>query len=93
MKLDESEKSGEEADSEQNHSEKTEEIQTKTDLDEAEEVEEPSRVGYCLNLDPATKLMPFGASIDIRDTVDYKVRKTKKNYVKLEDSLLFSVNV
>ena len=31
-------------------------------------------VGYCLNLDPATKLVPFGASIDIRDTVDYKVR-------------------
>ncbi len=30
-------------------------------------------VGYCLNLDPATKLVPFGASIDIRDTVDYKV--------------------
>jgi hypothetical protein len=29
--------------------------------------------GYCLNLDPATKLVPFGASIDIRDTVDYKV--------------------
>jgi hypothetical protein len=24
-------------------------------------------------LDPATKLVPFGASIDIRDTVDYKV--------------------
>ena len=30
-------------------------------------------VGYCLNLDPATKLVPFGASIDIRDTIDYKV--------------------
>ena len=29
-------------------------------------------VGYCVNLDPATKLVPFGASIDIRDTVDYK---------------------
>jgi predicted ATPase len=32
------------------------------------------RIGYFLNLDPATKAMPFGASIDIRDTVDYKVR-------------------
>jgi len=31
------------------------------------------RVGYFINLDPATKAMPFGASIDIRDTVDYKV--------------------
>ena len=29
-------------------------------------------VGYCVNLDPATRLVPFGASIDIRDTVDYK---------------------
>jgi GTPase SAR1 family protein len=41
--------------------------------DKGEESSEP--VGYCLNLDPATKLVPFGASIDIRDTVDYKVRR------------------
>lgn len=27
---------------------------------------------YFLNLDPATKSVPFGASIDIRDTIDYK---------------------
>jgi len=40
--------------------------------DERDNDDEPSRVGYCLNLDPATKLMPFAASIDIRDTVDYK---------------------
>ena len=40
--------------------------------DENDESEVP--VGYCLNLDPATKLVPFGASIDIRDTIDYKVR-------------------
>mmetsp|Transcript_20904 Transcript_20904/g.30971 ORF Transcript_20904/g.30971 Transcript_20904/m.30971 type:complete len:363 (+) Transcript_20904:119-1207(+) len=32
----------------------------------------PRRRGYCLNLDPATLSVPFGASIDIRDTVDYK---------------------
>lgn len=57
-----------------------------TEGDESEEsVNESSRsndhhhhhhhapIGYCLNLDPATKLVPFGASIDIRDTVDYKV--------------------
>jgi nicotinamide riboside kinase len=31
------------------------------------------RSGYCLNLDPATKLVPYAASIDIRDVVDYKV--------------------
>jgi len=41
--------------------------------DDDEEGAVPSRQqGYCLNLDPATKLVPFGASIDIRDTVDYK---------------------
>ena len=33
----------------------------------------PSKVGYFINLDPATRSVPFGASIDIRDTVDYKV--------------------
>lgn len=27
---------------------------------------------YCINLDPATLDVPYGASIDIRDTVDYK---------------------
>eukprot|EP00548_Thalassiothrix_antarctica_P011437 CAMPEP_0194159626 /NCGR_PEP_ID=MMETSP0152-20130528/77942_1 /TAXON_ID=1049557 /ORGANISM="Thalassiothrix antarctica, Strain L6-D1" /LENGTH=504 /DNA_ID=CAMNT_0038869227 /DNA_START=12 /DNA_END=1527 /DNA_ORIENTATION=- len=31
-----------------------------------------NKKGYCLNLDPATLSVPFGASIDIRDTVDYK---------------------
>jgi GTPase SAR1 family protein len=31
-----------------------------------------TKTGYCVNLDPATLLVPFGASIDIRDTVDYK---------------------
>jgi len=29
-------------------------------------------LGYCVNLDPAARSVPFGASIDIRDTVDYK---------------------
>ncbi len=38
----------------------------------AQEGHEQLPVGYCLNLDPATKLVPFGASIDIRDTVNYK---------------------
>ena len=35
------------------------------------------RTGYCLNLDPATKLVPFGATIDIRDTVDYRVSSSQ----------------
>jgi GTPase SAR1 family protein len=28
---------------------------------------------YCINLDPATLNVPYNPSIDIRDTVDYKV--------------------
>ena len=28
--------------------------------------------GYVINLDPAVTHMPFGANIDIRDTVNYK---------------------
>ena len=48
------------------------ETEEKEDDDEDEEDDTPKRIGYCLNLDPATKLMPFAASIDIRDTVDYK---------------------
>jgi hypothetical protein len=46
--------------------------------DKDEENSEP--IGYCLNLDPATVLVPFGASIDIRDTVDYKVRRWQSNF-------------
>ena len=42
------------------------------DGDDQEEDRKGEPVGYCLNLDPATKVVPFGASIDIRDTVDYK---------------------
>mmetsp|Transcript_25998 Transcript_25998/g.39357 ORF Transcript_25998/g.39357 Transcript_25998/m.39357 type:complete len:350 (+) Transcript_25998:90-1139(+) len=37
-----------------------------------DEADAGRRRGYCLNLDPATLSVPFGASIDIRDTVDYK---------------------
>lgn len=33
--------------------------------------------GYFINLDPATISVPFGANIDIRDTVDYKVSVAK----------------
>jgi GPN-loop GTPase len=28
--------------------------------------------GYVINLDPAVMMLPFGANIDIRDTVRYK---------------------
>jgi len=43
--------------------------------DESKIIVSPHRRGYCLNLDPATKLVPYDASIDIRDVVDYQVRK------------------
>lgn len=34
---------------------------------------------YCVNLDPATINVPYNASIDIRDTVDYKVRSSSSS--------------
>ena len=34
---------------------------------------------YMINLDPAVKQVPFGANIDIRDTVNYK--EVMKQYV------------
>ena len=38
------------------------------------ETSTPSKMpAYCLNLDPATIHIPYNVSIDIRDTVDYKV--------------------
>lgn len=33
---------------------------------------ETNKKGYYVNLDPAVKTVPFGANIDIRDTVNYK---------------------
>lgn len=42
--------------------------------DKDSETSTPSKMpAYCLNLDPATIHVPYNASIDIRDTVDYKV--------------------
>ena len=35
----------------------------------------PDMPAYCVNLDPATLNVPYNPSIDIRDTVDYKVRQ------------------
>lgn len=36
------------------------------------EMVEANKKGYYVNLDPAVKDVPFGANIDIRDTVNYK---------------------
>jgi GTPase SAR1 family protein len=39
-----------------------------------------SMPAYCINLDPATLEVPYNASIDIRDTVKYKVRTIELKY-------------
>lgn len=39
---------------------------------------------YILNLDPAVAHIPYGANIDIRDTVQYK--KVMAEYVSIPES-------
>jgi GTPase SAR1 family protein len=41
-------------------------------------VQSTSNRGYVVNLDPAVTNLPFGANIDIRDTISYK--KVMKDY-------------
>jgi GTPase SAR1 family protein len=48
--------------------------------------QDPSKMpAYCINLDPACLDVPYTPSIDIRDTVDYKVRTSqgKTNSIQL----------
>jgi GPN-loop GTPase len=52
----------------------------------------PVRKGYCLNLDPATLAVPFGASIDIRDTVDYK-QVMKQHNLGPNGAIMTSLNL
>ena len=68
-------------DSAKEQEESTAENQAQATVDNQEEEEtiptETSGVqlpAYCINLDPATLHLPYNVSIDIRDTVDYKVR-------------------
>ena len=35
-------------------------------------LEDEGKKGYFINLDPAVQSVPYGANIDIRDTVDYR---------------------
>ena len=53
---------------------------------------EPARKGYCLNLDPATLAVPFGASIDIRDTIDYK-QVMKQHNLGPNGAIMTSLNL
>ena len=50
------------------------------------------KTGYCVNLDPATILVPFGASIDIRDTVDYK-QVMKQHRLGPNGAIMTSLNL
>lgn len=75
-----SEESGEGKSAEMKAEQKSEgEVQDSNEQEENKNVP----VGYCLNLDPATKLVPFGASIDIRDTIDYKVSLFANTFTNL----------
>ncbi|GFH52996.1 ATP GTP binding protein [Chaetoceros tenuissimus] len=60
--------------------------------DEQAESSESKPIGYCLNLDPATRLLPFGASIDIRDTVDYK-EVMKQHHLGPNGAIMTSLNL
>lgn len=53
-------------------SERNNDQNNKEEDEDKDETEDKKKVGYFINLDPATKMVPYGASIDIRDTVDYK---------------------
>ena len=75
----------------------TTETETTTDADTTtvEKEKEPStktRKGYCLNLDPATLTVPFGAAIDIRDTVDYK-QVMKQHNLGPNGAIMTSLNL
>jgi GTPase SAR1 family protein len=48
--------------------------------------------GYCLNLDPATLMVPYGASIDIRDTVNYK-QVMKQHRLGPNGAIMTSLNL
>lgn len=55
-------------------------------------MQESGKRGYYLNLDPAVRDVPFGANIDIRDTVNYK--EVMKQYgLGPNGSILTSLNL
>ncbi|KAI2488776.1 Conserved hypothetical ATP binding protein [Fragilaria crotonensis] len=66
--------------------------QLQRSLDNDNGTVEPARKGYCLNLDPATLAVPFGASIDIRDTVDYK-QVMKQHNLGPNGAIMTSLNL
>ena len=47
-------------------------VVTATNTSESEDDAEGPDTAYCINLDPATHHLSFDASIDIRDTINYK---------------------
>jgi len=65
-------------------------LQRSLDLNITEQAKD--RTGYCLNLDPATLLVPYSASIDIRDTVDYK-QVMKQHNLGPNGAIMTSLNL
>jgi GTPase SAR1 family protein len=57
-----------------------------------EETDEPTSPAYCVNLDPATLLVPYNVSIDIRDTVDYK-QVMKQHKLGPNGAIMTSLNL
>jgi GTPase SAR1 family protein len=53
---------------------------------------EPTSPCYCVNLDPATLLVPYNVSIDIRDTVDYK-QVMKQHKLGPNGAIMTSLNL
>jgi GPN-loop GTPase len=49
-------------------------------------------IPYCVNLDPATLNVPFDASIDIRDTIDYK-QVMKQHRLGPNGAIMTSLNL
>jgi GTPase SAR1 family protein len=53
---------------------------------------ETTSASYCVNLDPATLLVPYNVSIDIRDTVDYK-QVMKQHKLGPNGAIMTSLNL
>lgn len=60
--------------------------------EESNEEAESTSPCYCVNLDPATLLVPYNVSIDIRDTVDYK-QVMKQHKLGPNGAIMTSLNL
>jgi GTPase SAR1 family protein len=63
-----------------------------SEQEESNEETESTSPCYCVNLDPATLLVPYNVSIDIRDTVDYK-QVMKQHKLGPNGAIMTSLNL